>query len=671
MNTRVLVALAALLISAASCERQKEAAFLVVVRVDGVVSTHVNVTAKGGSLSRTSNCMPIGSKTRLEVAVVQTDFPEAITLEAHGFTDSACATLTDPPESAGPLDVRFRANSIVDKELVLKAEVPRQETSCANGQDDDRDGKTDCADFDCNERDCSTGNLCVEGQKCQNNQCQGGTQVTCTTPPQCFTPMGVCVVDAGCRYLPGPGGDMCNDGDGCTEVDTCEASGRCTGRRKTCNSPPAGECFSSAGSCADGGCVYLGKEDAGCNDNDNCTLDDRCSPAAACSGKRVSCVPSECQLPSTGCTVDGGCVFPSIDAGTPCAGDAGVCNEQGGCIQFPYVPSNLTSVTQIPTPAGDVVLDCGETVIDTGASGVPVTTNWCAGQPKFGYAAIVQSGGVAAAVISFNKLDVRAGATLRITGVRPAIVVAHGSITVLGTIVSEAGAQACVGSGAGGNGGDSNAGGGGGAFGSAGGNGGPNGLNTAQGGSGGTVNGNAELVPVRGGCPGGKGGSRLAVGGGGLQLSAASDLVIAGTIAAPGEGGQGGGAFIDTAANGGGSGGALLLEAARVTASAGAITANGGGGGEGGGVTVDGKDGASGARASASPAAGGSSAAIGGPGGNGAAGTTPATNGAQTGGGGGGGVGRIRINVLDQCSIGPPVVISPPATSNKPDAGCP
>ncbi|MGZ3457333.1 MAG: MopE-related protein [Archangium sp.] len=48
-----------------------------------------------------------------------------------------------------------------------------QETSCGNGQDDDRDGLTDCADSDCNGLSCNTRGGCV---------CQGGkaTETVCS-----------------------------------------------------------------------------------------------------------------------------------------------------------------------------------------------------------------------------------------------------------------------------------------------------------------------------------------------------------------------------------------------------------------------------------------------------------------------------------------------------------
>ena len=53
--------------------------------------------------------------------------------------------------------------------------------------DDDADGQKDCADLDCTDRACSTGNACIEGQTCSNGTCQGGRQVQCSTPPSgCF-----------------------------------------------------------------------------------------------------------------------------------------------------------------------------------------------------------------------------------------------------------------------------------------------------------------------------------------------------------------------------------------------------------------------------------------------------------------------------------------------------
>jgi hypothetical protein len=314
------------------------------------------------------------------------------------------------------------------------------------------------------------------------------------------------------------------------------------------------------------------------------------------------------------CDADGGCRYLPLDAGTPCS-DGGVCNGTGGCVpMWPYTPSNFT-LTQVPSlPDAGVVLDCGETIIDTSGP-APTVTNWCPGQPMFGWGLVAQDGGVEVMIFSFRDLDVMADGGLTLKGTRPAIIAAAGRVRVLGGVTVEAGAQSCDSVGRGASPDAGNGGGGGGGFGTPGGNG---GSGSAPGASGGAASGDVALIPLRAGCPGGVGGgnqSRAASGGGALQISAMGELIVSGHVAAPGKGGSGGGTW--AGGNGGGSGGAVLLEGLQlVLVGSAAITANGGGGG-------------------------------------------------------GGGVGRVRLNSVLGCSIGPQVVLTPPATSNKPDAGCP
>jgi hypothetical protein len=658
----------------AGCSREREAAIALRVTFEpGVQSTHVVVRAAGGSVVKATPCVKV-EPAGLDIGIAQGDLPQAVTLSAEGFSDSDCAVPTDPTENAVPVERRFRAGLIIDALLHVRPTQPRIETNCANGLDDDGDGLRDCLDDDCIDRACTTGNACVEGQRCQNRACVGGQQVTCTSPPSaCLSDAGACITTTGCTYLPAPG-VACDDEDECTVMDHCNDQGTCVGQPRQCTSPPAGQCWRPVGTCVTGvGCTYHPDVNAGCDDRDNCTVDDRCDADAGCAGTRVTCTAPACQHFTGACEADGGCRFAAIDAGTPCPG--GTCNASGGCIpDFPFVPSNV-ALTDVPTPpTTKVTLDCGTTTIDTGSSGAPVVTNWCSGQPMFGAASVTQPGGVPAVILAFSELEIVGGSTLALVGARPAIIVATGDLTVLGTLTTAAGAQACVGSGAGGagvNGIANDSGGGGGGFGSAGGAGGRV-TNGNLGGPGGAVNGVDTLSPLRGGCPGGRGAAnseRLANGGGAVQLIARGTLTIAGIVNAPGEGGRGGGPF--TGGNGGGSGGGVLLEAARVVMSAGGVMANGGGGGEGG----TGNDGQSG-RPALMAAAGGADLFPGGEGGAGAFGTTAAEMGREAvgvGGGGGGGVGRIRINVSELCNIGPPstVVLTPPPTSNRPDAGCP
>ncbi|PZR16789.1 MAG: hypothetical protein DI536_06460 [Archangium gephyra] len=644
----------------------------VTVRVESAAkSTHVVLTARGGETELKTGCMEVPSDRFLDIAILRRDLPRELELSAQGFTDDACTTATSPAETAGPLTRAFEEGKIVTAFMVLQRADATRETNCGDAMDDDGDGEIDCADADCDGRACVSENRCVEGQTCLEGACQGGTQVTCDAPPQCFVQTaGVCVVERGCQYLPDLGMG-CDDEDPCTTNDRCASTGSCSGTPRVCDSPPVGvQCVKSIGQCTtDGGCTYTIDVDAGCDDGDDCTRDDVCDVSGACRGHASTCAPRECQV-NTGCMADGGCTFGPVDAGTSCS-NGGSCNATGGCLPpFLFVPSNV-SLGDVPTPSSDkVTYDCGVTEIDTGASGAPTVVNACPGHAPLAHASIVQ-GGVPTLVLAFADLEVTGANTLRLVGERPVIIVSMKNIDVFGTIDVRAGAQACTANGAGRNGGGGAAGwqsgGGGGGFGTVGGRGGD--VVNAPDGLGGAVNGAGEF---RGGCPGGRGGNNpnaAAPGGGALQLVARETINLSGIINAPGGGGAGGVAF--QAGNGGGSGGALLLEAERFIATNGVLACNGGGGGQ----QTTGRDGESG-RASTVPAAGGNDNLSGGRGGNGATGTTAATNGgdanaASFAGGGGGGVGRIHINVSALCDIGPPVVISPAATSNRADAGCP
>jgi hypothetical protein len=171
----------------------------------------------------------------------------------------------------------------------------------------------------------------------------------------------------------------------------------------------------------------------------------------------------------------------------------------------------------------------------------------------------------------------------------------------------------------------------------------------AEGGPGGGTTGNAQLVPLRGGCSGsGEANGTLTAGGGGaVQLVSRTTIQVDGIVAASGAGGRSTGA-----GSAGGSGGGILLEAPEIVIT-GNVVANGGGGGASGICTNDaaaGEDGRTDNQRAAGGTACGGSLSVGG--GLGAAGSQNAlfgsTNNSGTvgafGGHGGAGVGRIRIN---------------------------
>ena len=560
---------------------------------------------------------------------------------------------------------------------------------CDDGLDNDADGTTDCEDSDCLGALCLAADHCVRGGRCTAaGGCEGGQPMSCQSPPNgsCFNGSGACV-DGGCQYTPKTN-VPCNDDSVCTVDDRCSDAGVCTGTQLNCGTAPS-VCFSSVGGYCDpvAGCRYPVLASHTCDDGQACTTGDVCDADGGCAGAVTSCFPNECQTYANTCLTDGGCDFAIRPLGLGCASDAGVCNGGGGCIPlFPFSPSNFVE-TQVPTPpTSDVVLDCGEVIIDTGGGGPPTISNWCAGQALPGTATLPQPGGPDAVMLSFTRITIGPAAIIRLRGERPVIIAATQRLSLQGQIDVQSGPYACVG-GIGGPGEhkDTNGGGAGGTFGTTGGAGAdaPNGLSGSHGAGGtvGTTEGSPALIPLRGGCAGGVGGdntNRASLGGGALQITAGTELVIGGSIFAAGRGGAAGSpsAFNNsTAGNGAGSGGALLLESSLVTLSTTAVLAtNGGGGGQSGGITVGGENGEPGT-ADGGPASGGNISQIAGKGGRGAAGSVTAGAGGAGlgvvgGGGGGGGLGRIRLNASLACSLSPAALLSPvPSYGN--DAGCP
>ncbi|HUS30538.1 MAG TPA: hypothetical protein VMZ53_18640 [Kofleriaceae bacterium] len=303
--------------------------------------------------------------------------------------------------------------------------------------------------------------------------------------------------------------------------------------------------------------------------------------------------------------------------------------------------------------------------------------------------AVSQTGASPLWIVHKSRFSVAAGATLTIEGMHP-LVIAADEIDIAGTIVTlngsgnatcdaEPGAPAC----------NNASGGGGGGYGADGGDGG--GPPADQGGAIAGI----TPSPLRGGCPGAKGGNGQqnatdatpqlggspGAGGGALQLSARKTLHITGTIRAngfaggPGRSDHAGGNACPgftgrgSGGGGGGGGGTLLLESCAIVIEPSAkLCASGGsgGGGAGGGNTdigVAGNDGSCDMQA-----IGGAGEAAGANGGNGGFDGLPATSGQQAsrgGGGGGGAVGRIHIYQVSGAPVTAGAVIRPPANRSQ------
>jgi hypothetical protein len=305
---------------------------------------------------------------------------------------------------------------------------------------------------------------------------------------------------------------------------------------------------------------------------------------------------------------------------------------------FPYFPSNFDpngSGVNPTTTSATTTLNCGVTTFDSTSL---TFTNWCSSQPT--PTPVVQTqtatGGPDIVVLPLLNFTVASGATLKLTGNRPVVLAVFGDATIAGTIDASAsgttpgagGNQTCS-TGTGSNGG-TDAGGGGGGHATAGGTG-----DTGVGG--GAIRGATTVIPLLGGCPGGKGGGGSGlfpgsggnggVGGGAVQLSAAGTVTFSGSILANGSAGTNGtaGGLLSSGGGGGGggSGGSVLVEG-HVISGAGTMTVNGGAGGNGDGASS----------------------------GAGTGGTTGAA-GSATGnhGGGGGSRGRTLFDAVADCVI--------------------
>jgi hypothetical protein len=377
--------------------------------------------------------------------------------------------------------------------------------------------------------------------------------------------------------------------------------------------------------------------------------------------------------PAAGCAA-GSAIACSGDTLTTCAADGHTtttttcslgCSDAGGSHCEQVVPSNGLQVYLDMTPFPvDLTLAGGTLDLDT--SQFTPTGGSAVAIPSFTVAA--PAGGASIVVfvgkkITLGELTISSDMT---TGSGPAAAfLATDDLAVAGPVLVASGAvniSGCTGTtgpftepgGA-----DYGGGGGGGAHATDGADGGivPNGV---AGGVHGVAAGTDELVPLRGGCPGGFSagiaGSLGGRGGGAIQLFSLTSVDINASIIADGLVSSIADNFGGTNYGGGGGGGGILIEAPSVTLDiAGFLLARGGGGSSGDFQPLEAPD-------SGSPIPGAVSQVHDGTRVNGGAGgtsTTAPVAGANTAaavsgesivraaGGGGGGVGRIRINTAD------------------------
>lgn len=228
---------------------------------------------------------------------------------------------------------------------------------------------------------CDDGNACTQTDSCQTGVCAGASPVVCSASDQCHD-AGSCDPSSGvCSNPAKANGSPCNDGNACTQTDACQ-TGACTGSNAV--SCTASDQCHSAGTCdpSSGACSNPAKGDgAACNDNDACTQTDACQ-AGACSGSNpIICAnPTQpvCMATSgaCGCSSDLECAAPTpfcVVATRTCV----ACLKDADCsnAQFCNTETNAC-VAKLPN-ATAIPTIAGHSPALTGDCSVPVGSAVC------------------------------------------------------------------------------------------------------------------------------------------------------------------------------------------------------------------------------------------------------------------------------------------------------
>lgn len=216
--------------------------------------------------------------------------------------DKAKGCLSTPAKDGGACD---DGNTCTTKDVCAKGKciggakkVCDDKNACT---DDVCDVKKGCVNTD-NTAKCADDKTCTSGV-CAAGKCKLGNSKGCDDNNPCTT--DVCDAKTGCVYSPVKAGGSCDDGDKCTESDSC-SKGKCGGKTVDCDDGNA--CTTDTCSSASG-CSW-GANTANCDDGNKCTASDKCKggkctgvvtadPKVACNDKN-SCTSDTCD-PKKGC----------------------------------------------------------------------------------------------------------------------------------------------------------------------------------------------------------------------------------------------------------------------------------------------------------------------------------------------------------------------------------
>ena len=217
---------------------------------------------------------------------------------------------------------------------------------------------------------CNDGNACTQTDKCVAGVCVGGNPKSCTASDQCHT-AGTCNPATGtCSNPTKADGTACNDGNACTQTDTCVAGACVGGSPKSCTASDqchtAGTCNPANGTCSN----PVAADGTSCNDGNACTQTDTCVAGACVGGSPKSCTASDqCHAAGTCNPANGTCSNPAATDGTGC-NDGNACTQTDTCMAGVCVGGSLKSCT-----ASDQCHTAGTCDPGTGTCSNPAATD--------------------------------------------------------------------------------------------------------------------------------------------------------------------------------------------------------------------------------------------------------------------------------------------------------
>jgi hypothetical protein len=212
---------------------------------------------------------------------------------------------------------------------------------CAGSGEVDCDDDNECTEDSCNEvmndcdhanvengKSCEDGSACTSGDTCAMGECEGGEVTECADDNSCTDDS--CDAETGeCVFTPNEA--TCDDGNFCTDGDVCSA-GVCTGGEANgCdddNDCTLDQCDDETDSCS-----YENVTDGqSCDDGLFCTLDDVCT-AGACAGPTENACDDDNPCTKDSCSESMDECRTSPDNNNQPCDDGLFCTENDTCFQ--------------------------------------------------------------------------------------------------------------------------------------------------------------------------------------------------------------------------------------------------------------------------------------------------------------------------------------------------